>query len=268
MQIKMRFLYSLFMLLLVVPAAAQDQGNAESEKKKEATGPQAAAGTPQLTVSPFSGGYFGIHAAFSNTTGSPDRLAEFQSLRQGTRPTFQFGTWGYSAGVAYDLLGGRGVDPNDRLYSLKADFLRYWVSEVRYSRLLHRVENDPLDNLDVARGNVIVRHDNEDSGINYCPYYQDIGWSNRVTMPFLPQLSLNFDYRDQRRKGTTQARASSKCANCHTTSYVRQMDQDIQEYRTGAELIFSRASLRYQYSSRDSEDKAPGRSRTSASPTG
>jgi len=243
-------------LLLSLPAS-RAQGRNDEKAGKEEMVPQAAAAAPQLQISPFYGGYFGINATFSNTTGNPGKLAKYEPLQQGTRPTFQTGIWGYSGGVGYDISGARGVDPNDRYYRLRADFLRYWTSEARYSRILNRLPNDPMDNLDVAKGSVVVRHDNTDTGIDYCPYYQDIDWKNRVTMPFLPQLSLQFDYRDQRRKGTSQARASSKCANCHTTSYVREMDQDIQEYRTGAELIFKRTSLRYQFSSRDSEDKAP-----------
>lgn len=239
-------------VLLLAAALARAQEPPAGEKDR-----QPGAGVPQLQVLPYGGGYLGAGAAFSNTTGNPDRLAEYESLRQGTRATGRFSAWGYAAGTAYDIESRQGVDPNDRLVAVRADFARYWVSEFRYSRLLHRLENDPLTNQDAAMGTVVVRHDNYDRGIRYCPYRQDMEWSNRLTLPDLPQLSFTFDYRDQQRKGTTQARATSKCANCHTNSHVREMDQDIREWRAGANLVFERASLRYRYSERDARDRAP-----------
>ncbi|NWG14004.1 MAG: MtrB/PioB family outer membrane beta-barrel protein [Acidobacteria bacterium] len=239
--------------LLALFAAAGRAQQADTGKKKEQPPTQVPA-PPAMMPAHYSGGFASIGAILNELSGSPDKYSEYQSLRQGIRPTVQAGAWGTAGRVAYDLLGERGVDPNDQNYSILADFARYWKSEFSFKRLPHRLENDQLSNLDAAKGSVVVRHDNGDTGLNYCPYYQELEFNNRITLPFMPLISFKVDYREQLRHGTTQARAISKCANCHISSMARDVDQDTQEFRAGAAIRTRRASLEYEYLNRDFED--------------
>ncbi len=250
--------FAIWWLILPILGTAMGQtaSTAESKEKKEAA--QSSPSTqPALLPAHNSGGYLAVGGVFSNLSGSENRIGEFNSIRQGTRPVAQFGAWDINNGFAYEISGERGVDPNDQRYSLNADIRRWFRTDFTFSKLPHRLENDPLTNLDTAKGTVVVRSDRGDAGVNYCPYYQETEIRNRLTLPFFSALSVKFDYRDQGRKGTSQAHVISKCANCHISSKVRQMDQQTREFRTGAELRISRVKLEYEYSTRDFQENAP-----------
>ncbi|MBN1568103.1 MAG: MtrB/PioB family outer membrane beta-barrel protein [Acidobacteria bacterium] len=252
---KQRFFRNL-MLLFVVALLNPAFMTAEEQDGKPA-GQKSGASTPALMPAHDSGGYISIGVSMNDLTGTPQKFAEYESLRQGVRPVGQIGLWGISRGVAWDLLGERGADPNDQRYEGRLDLRRFLRSEFRFNRLPHRLDNDPLTNIDAGKANVLVWHDNQDINISYCPYYQDMEIRNRLALPFLPQISFNLDYRSQGRKGTSQARAISKCGSCHISTVVRPMDQTINELRAGAEVHVGPAFLRYQYTDRSSKDEAP-----------
>jgi hypothetical protein len=241
-------------LLNMGSSAAEEQETTKIETK--AASPAAASRLKPMAAHT-TGGFITVGVSMNDINGSSQKFAEYESLRQGVRPIGQVGAWGNSRGVAWDVLGERGVDPNDQRYEGSLDLRRFLRSEFRFNRLPHRLDNDPVTNLDAAKGSVVVRHDNQDSGVNYCPYYQDMETRNRLVAPFLPQVTFNFDYRSQGRKGSSQARAVSKCANCHISTKVRPMDQEINELRAGAEFRLGPAFVRYQYTDRASKDNAP-----------
>ena len=232
-------------------AEKQDERKDEQEKSDSSS-----TDIVDLAVPAHSGGYVSIGAKFENLSGSMDRVGEFEAVRQGTRPTSRLGLWGYSDGMAWDIEARRGVDPSDQDYRVGFDLKRYWQSDFDLTKLPHRLINDPLTNLDAAKGGPMVQHTSEDLGIQYCPVYQDARWRNRITVPGMPLLSMHFDYRSIIRKGTYQARGVSHCSTCHVVSKVREMDRETQEFRTGIEFGNSVAKIEYEFLNRDFRERA------------
>ncbi len=230
------------------PASAPEKPQPGQEESEPAAPPEVQ--LPGLTVTPYSGGYFSVGGRFGNSQDALERVAEYEAFRQGTWPTTRLGLWGFTAGLAYELEGERGVDPTDQQYRIDADWRRYWRSELFVSKLPHRLINDPLTNLDTGKGPVIVRHDSLDEGIDYCPYYRELSWRNSFRFPFQPLLELRFDYRNQGREGSFQARTMSKCANCHVSSSVRSMNRETEEFVLGMALEGRSARVEYDFTSR------------------
>jgi hypothetical protein len=257
-----RILGCFFLLLAVLhlPALAEE---AKEENKTETAEPSETA-VPTVPVqasllqglapSHFFGGFVSIGGGFNNRDGSIDKIFEYQAFRQGTRPTGEFGIWGNTDGLSYDLSGRRGLDPTDQDYDLRFNMRRFWKSEVTYTRMPHRLTNDPLTNLDTGKGPVIVLHTSEDEGVNYCPVYKDVEWNNLIKLG--SNLSATFDYRTIGRSGSNQARTMSKCANCHVVSKVREIDQDTEEWKAGLHFTSNLATLSYEYSMREFVENA------------
>jgi hypothetical protein len=251
--LRFRILFSAFLFASGILLAEEQESNPVAQKSPKPV--------PSSALAPVaaheSGGFLSFGMSMNNVTGNPQKFAEFESLRQGVHPLGQIEVWGKTQGVVWRMHGERGVDPNDQRHEGDLDIRRYLRTEFRFNKLQHRLDNDPVTNLDAAKANVVVRHDNQDTNVRYCPYYQDLEVRNRVVLPFMPQVTFHVDYRSQGRKGTSQARAISKCANCHVSTAVRPMDQTVNELRAGAEVRLGPAFLRYQYSDRTSRDEAP-----------
>ncbi|MGW8180936.1 MAG: hypothetical protein ACWGQW_19570 [bacterium] len=209
-----------------------------------------------LAPAHFSGGYVGGGIVYNDLTGSQIVVSKYAPAKQGVRGTGRLGFWGYKHGLAYDVNGQIMQEASDQTYSIGTDLKRYWKSQLDIVKLPYRTVNDPLTNLDAAKGGPVVRHTSNDEGILYCPVYRDLRWSNRVTLPSLPLLSLHFDYRNQSRTGSYQARTMSKCSGCHVVSDVRDMDREIEEFRVGFEFGNTTAKLEYEFLNRDLMEKA------------
>lgn len=261
---------SLLILLLAIPALAEAVGTVASSSESnepEATETEsnevsnsAEVQTQQdvlqgLAPSHHQGGFASFSAIYNNLEGSQNVISRYSPANQGTRPGVRLGLWGFSDGFGYDIYGKYGGDSTDQQYDVGIDLKRYWKSRFEFNKLPHRLINDPLVNLDAAKGGPVVRHTSNDEDTNYCPVYQDARWTNRVNVG--PLVTLRFDYRNQIRKGTFQGRVMSKCSTCHVVSDVNEMDQRTQEWKAGVEIGNRKAKLLYEYMNREFEERAP-----------
>jgi len=232
---------------------------AKNTKEKDAAEPTGAGQQDtsvldHLAPAHFKGGYFGIGGVYNNLDGAMEKVSEFQPAIQGARPNGRFGAWGYKDGFAWGLDGRWNQGASDQEYNLGIDVNRIWKSEFRLIRFPRRLINDPLTNLDAAKGGPMVQHDSHDVGIKYCPVYQDLEWINRIQAGSM--VTLHVDYRRQSRKGAYQGRTMSKCSSCHVESYSVPMDREVNEFRTGAEVGNATAKVEYEFRYRDSKDNA------------
>ena len=234
-------------------AASSEAGEAQ---EAGATEPQDQDIFLGLAPSHFTGGFIGGGIVYNNLDGSQVIVSKYQPAKQGVRGTGRLGLWGFKDGFAYDLYGQIMQDASDQTYHLGTDLSRYWKSELDIVKMPQRLINDPLANLDAAKGGPVVRHTSYDEGIKYCPVYRDLQWDNRVTIPSMPLLSLHFGYRNQSRKGSYQARTMSKCSTCHVVSNVREMDREMEEFRMGLEFGNEVAKIEYEFLNRDLMEKA------------
>ncbi len=260
----------LLVLLPAFPALAESAGTdaveseatepeateAESSEPSESAATQAPQDVLQgLVPAHTRGGFVSISGIYDNLKGSQEVISKYTPANQGMRPGARLGLWGYSNGIGYNVFGRYGGDPADQQYEAGIDLKRYWKSKFVFNKMPHRLGNDPLVNLDAAKGGPVVRHTSNDENINYCPVYQDSRWTNRIRAGSL--VTLKFDYRNQVRKGTYQGRTMSKCSTCHVVSNVNEMDQETIEWRAGFEVGNARAKVGYEFLNRDFKESAP-----------
>jgi hypothetical protein len=255
---------AILLMCTSVPFAETDDAEVAASASVEAADSSGGEGTQNgeqdvflgLAPSHFNGGFVGGGIVYNNLTGSQIVISKYEPAKQGVRGTGRVGLWGLKNGLAYDLYGQIMQEASDQTYHLSTDLKRYWKSRLDIIKLPQRLVNDPLTNLDAAKGGPMVRHTSTDSDILYCPVYRDLRWTNRVTLPSVPLLSLHFDYRNQSRKGSYQARTTNKCATCHVVSSVREMDREMEEFRMGLEFGNTTAKVEYEFLNRDLMEKA------------
>lgn len=207
-------------------------------------------------------GYVSVGGLANDRGDYIGRVSEFAPARQGGRGSVGVAFWGNTGRVYYDFLGGYNGDPRDQEYRLRLDAKRVWRTEIRYNRLVHRLDHDPLDVLDAGKGAIIVRHDDMDPDTLYSIARGELEVDSRFQFPALPGVEFRFGFRDERRDGHTQARTMSKCANCHIVGVRREVDQVTQDFTAGARAKFKRVHLEYAYLNRSFRERGPAPTNT------
>lgn len=132
-----------FPALLLAASLAHAQEPPTGEKDR-----QPGAGAPRLQVVPYGGGCLGAGAAFRNTTGNPDRTAEFESL-QGANPNawFESGRTSRATGRVQATFTSARSENLDRSYGFDTRVASgiYTVDLGGKARLVVRARNLEID---------------------------------------------------------------------------------------------------------------------------
>lgn len=91
-------------------------------------------------------------------------VSEYDAARQGLRPSLGATFWGQKNGVFLDGGAEYRGDARDQQHYLRLDVNRYFRLKTTYDRFVYRLQHDPLDALDTAKGSVVVRHDDFSRG--------------------------------------------------------------------------------------------------------
>ena len=128
------------------------------------------------------------------------------------------------------------------------DLSRIFKSETDYSRFIHFLDHDPLDNqidfVDSSPGknNVIVR--------------SELQSNNRFVIPALPYVQFKADYRLMTKTGHQQATTVSDCTKCHVMSVSKRINQSTRDIRAGAQVNIGFMSLDYTHLDRQFREHA------------
>ncbi len=202
-------------------------------------------------------GYVSFGGLGNGNTDYMGRVSEFTPSRQGGRGAGGAAVWGNAGRVYFDFQGGIAGNSQDQDYRLNVDAHRFWRTEVKYTRLPHRLDHDPLSTLDAARGSIVVRHDDMNPNELYAIARGELQVNSKFVIPRLRGVTFHFGFRDERRDGTTQARTLSKCANCHAVAQTRGVDQVTQDFTAGVQLATSHIQFEYSYLNRSFRERAP-----------
>lgn len=202
-------------------------------------------------------GYVSFGGAGTDRDSYAGRVSEFTAAQQGARVVGGGAAWGNVGRTYFDFRGAVGGDNRDQDFWFSLDAHRYWRTTIRYTRLPHRLDHDPLDTLDAAKGTIVVRHDDLNPGDVYAIARGELEIDSRFTLPQAPNVTFHFGFRDERRDGHTQARTLSKCANCHATAQTRGVDQVTQDFKAGVSAKFGRLAVEYSYLNRGFRERAP-----------
>lgn len=200
----------------------------------------------------------GMHGA--GVKGKIGKVGEYDVLNTGVHPDITFGA---SISIDGDDLEGGGTywEEEDQNYYFNADILdRVLDEEFSYFRFQHRLDHDPLGNLNAVwqGGNqhVVTTHTDLAQDEEYSIIYREMESKTKVRLPFFPGAQLKFDYRREQRRGNRQAVTMSKCAACHVVAQGRTINEETEDYRPGFEVKFGDAksgllTLDYSYLDRD-----------------
>lgn len=220
-------------LLLALPAVSQQPQPAPAADK-----PAAASGGEW---------FFGTRGV--NNDGWAGRVNEYEANKSGLRPTSGFNYWVQRDKFFLDLSGENRGDSRAQSYSLDLDWNRRIRVRSTLDRFLHRLDNDPLTNLDVAKGSVVVRHDDLSPNRAFVPGRNEM--NTRVSGTINSWLSWRASHRFLQLHGETQTRALSKCANCHATAESTRINQKMHDVSAGLTVkMGSRAAVHYDFTSR------------------
>jgi hypothetical protein len=251
----MRRISILLFLLCAGPGLTQAEEKKEEKSEVAATSES----SRQAAVSPGSEsniqGSALVGFAANDPSGYVGRVGEYKTVKDGQAILGATG-WGNSNKTHYKFLADFGGDVDDGIYSVGIDFNRFVKAHLDYTRLPHRLDHDPLTNLDAGIANFIVRHTDNDPDAVYGIGRNDLRFKTEI-VPNWEHIRFLIAYRQDNRDGSRQAISGSKCANCHQVSQSRQIDSVTRDFKADTTLTFDRVTVDYSYLNRDFEERAP-----------
>ncbi len=188
-----------------------------------------------------------------NINDSPTRVGEYETLKDSLAAAFKLSRYTAEQGFfAY----GRILDADDIDAMFRGDFSRVLRFDGEYTRLYHRMEHDPLTNLQAVAAPKVTRYTDFDPGAEYSTVYTEMKAGAEFNHPDVPWLVLEIGFRHEQRDGMKQVRTMSKCSNCHIVGYSHLVDQTTRDFSLGAKVESDNVSLRYRFKSREFRDRA------------
>jgi hypothetical protein len=188
-------------------------------------------------------------------TGSPVAVSEYeptdgQPLFGATVVSHQ--DWG---SLFLDAIGYHSDDIDG---TFDFDVSRAVRSHTSYSKLLHRLGHDPMENLEATstNGKVVIHSDLEPER-EYGLSYQLLDHRTEIQFPRLPALTVAVGYRHQKRDGDVQAYTLSHCDTCHITSQGHRLDETTTDAHLEAQVAWKGGFVRGSVTSRELRQGVP-----------
>ncbi|MCW5966767.1 MAG: hypothetical protein KIT83_22195 [Bryobacterales bacterium] len=203
-----------------------------------------------------SGGNIFVGTRGVNNTDYLGLASEYDVAPQGLRPSVGGSFWSLQNGMFVDALVQNRGDARDQQYRVKVDLNRWAQVTSSFVSFLHRVDNDPLDYMDAAKGSVVLRHDNFAPGVNYMNGWSQMQTEIKGVVPNATMIRWRAGHRSMQKNGSMQARTLSKCSNCHVTGATKEIDQQMHELTGGVSLVLSHLTVDYDYTNRQFTERA------------
>jgi hypothetical protein len=216
---------------MTIPLWSQDQ---ENEEKKTEVKAKVTAGVA-------------IHSNDGNLT----KVGEYEPLRDGVRPIAKADITAVSEKIFFNLNSYYNADPKDQNHSAELNVGRVFDQKFSFTSLLHRLDHDPLKNLDVAsEARSGVFHEDFNPTDEYQITRSEFVSKSRLTIPGTSFLKFYANIRNEHRSGEYQARTLSKCSSCHVVAKSRPISNNNTDYQLGGNVTLGKAVLDYSYTKR------------------
>jgi len=191
-----------------------------------------------------------------NVSGlSGGRAAEFATF--GSYPGVGFGLRGFLADKSSFDLSGKFYHKDDQAYFAGLDLQRIVRTQTQANRLLHRMDHDPLTNVDPdpeAQAEFPFVDSNPDDV--YSTARTEIINKTDLVLPFFPNLKIKSQVRYVHENGMQQAKALDMCTVCHVEAKTQGIDQRTRDFILGAELKTKGVTVSYSHLGRSFENTA------------
>jgi hypothetical protein len=188
-----------------------------------------------------------VGAKVTGNDGYIGKVGEYDPLDDGIRPFAKAKIRGVFDKLYFDLKSMFNGNSKDQRHQLNMDIDRIVDVKVNYDSFIHRLDHDPLTNMDVtseARSGVF--HTDYDPTKEYRITRSEFSGQAQITVPNFP-VKFYANYRDERRSGEYQARTLSKCASCHIVAKSRTIDNSNKDYQLGGNVSIGKANVDYSY---------------------
>jgi opacity protein-like surface antigen len=191
-----------------------------------------------------------------NVSGlSAGRAAEYATV--GSYPGVGFGLRGFLGDKSSFDLSGKFYHKDELDYFAGLDLERIVRTEIQANRLLHRMDHDPLTNVDpdpAAQAEFPFVDSNPDDV--YSTARTEIINKTDLVLPFFPNLKIISQVRYVHENGQQQARALDMCTVCHVEAKTQGIDQRTRDFILGAEFKTKGIAVSYSHLGRSFESKA------------
>jgi opacity protein-like surface antigen len=191
-----------------------------------------------------------------NVSGlSGGRAAEYATV--GSYPGVGFGLRGFLGDKSSFDLSGKFYHNDDQAYFASLDLERIVRTQTKANRLLHRMDHDPLTNVDpdpAAQAEFSFVDSNPDDV--YSTARTEIINKTDLVLPFFPNLKIISQVRYVHENGMQQARTLDMCTVCHVEAKTQGIDQRTRDFILGAEFTTKGVTVSYSHLGRSFENKA------------
>lgn len=186
------------------------------------------------------------------------RAAEYEIADQGVRPWVKAYLELLKRDLYLEMVAAHSGNPDDQFYRVHVNAARVWDSQFTYRRFLHRLDHDPLANIDTTQvaGHLYTYADDLAPAHDYRITYSEIAFLNEFRIPQAEWLSLRFDYNRQQREGAHQSTQLNHCSSCHVTGQVRPVDEAQDDFQFGIAVDTAKAGGSYTFQYRRFSDSA------------
>ncbi len=176
------------------------------------------------------------------------KVKEYSPLDDGLKPFIKAMFSGNMGKTFFRIASKFYGDAKDMSHLFKFDFDRILKQELSYDALYHRLDHDPLTNIDViseARSGAYA--DDMNPNDQYYMKRTEFVSKTQLSVPMVPGLKFYVHYRDESRKGMYQARTLSKCSACHVTAQSRSINSYNRDIKIGTNIRLGNSNVDYSY---------------------
>ena len=185
----------------------------------------------------------------------PDKAAEFNTVEDGPVGKIKLTTfqdWG-AVDFKFKYLA---TDENEG--HLNFDVKRMVRSHNTYIKFPHRLGHDPMTNLvSTSTNGKVVQHTDFSPNQDYVMEYALFEDRTELQFPGFRPLTLAVEFREQQRKGHTQAFTTSHCDTCHTKSQAHARDQSTTDGTLEASVAWKSGQIRARFTDRQQREETP-----------
>jgi len=196
--------------------------------------------------------YIGFNAA--NIDDYIGKIAEYSVAKDGVLPYVSMHLNVFARNYYFDVKGENEGRSNGQKYSMIFDAGRIFTDEFSYKKFLHRLDHDPLTNLDAKEGDIMVWSTDLAPGHEYRINYTEFENKAVLRSSNVEWLKLVANVRYENRKGAHQGMTLSKCFSCHITSMTRPVDETLTEVEPGIVIDKGKFGAEYHFLYRESSE--------------
>lgn len=226
------------LLLLVTPVLAGDGEDAEVPADES---------TAEITT-----GY-----QDSGTSGTLIRVAEYEVVDSTPIMGLLWRTSPY-ANTTFGIQVTNWKTQDNFAIGSELDVDRKIRVKAQSNQFIHRLDHDPLDNLQAVSEIKVTRRTDFNPGDDYLINNNITNILGEFQHPGAKHWTFRAGYFQMHRKGTKQQLNTSHCTSCHATSQTRDVDNKTYDVIAGVHLGVGKVDFDYQYTGRVYQDDAGG----------